>query len=474
MCRAIDRRSFLRASAGALPLVATAIRCGRRPSVDTVVVGAGLAGLRAADLLRRAGRDVLVLEARDRPGGRVHTIRAPLDEDLYGEAGAIRIPDRHQAVRALAVEHGLTLIPFESGNGVPVIGVGGRVARLPSELGGLARLLNLRPDESRQSPRALLERYAADLPSGLASPSAPPEAYRGWAAIDRMTWPEWLASRGASAGAVALMTLGGDSRALSALYVLRQFAMLRDVTQYYKILGGMDQLPQAMARALDGLIRYGAEVARLEQDARGVTVGYDERGERRSLRASRVIVSVPFSVLRRIEVRPAWSSGDRAIRTLPYFPATRALLQTRTRFWHELGLSGTSRTDQPVETWDASYEQPADRGLLAATVGGAIGRELAEVDDAAAVTRIANLVAATFPSVEAAFETGVVYRWAADRWAAGAFAVFHPSQMSLLMPDIARPEGRVHLAGEHTSAWMGWMEGAIESGVRAAEEVLAA
>ncbi len=77
-------------------------------------------------------------------------------------------------------------------------------------------------------------------------------------------------------------------------------------------------------------------------------------------------------------MRPALSEPKaRAVASLPYFPATRLLLQTKTRFWHAEGLSGTSRSDQPAETWDAAYDQPADRGLLAVTVGGAIGRELA-------------------------------------------------------------------------------------------------
>ena len=77
-----------------------------------------------------------------------------------------------------------------------------------------------------------------------------------------------------------------------------------------------------------------------------------------------------------------------------------------------------------------------------------------------------------FPGLPTNFEKGSVYRWALDPWSRGAFAVFHPGQMSSMMPDIARPEGRIHFAGEHTSSWMGWMEGALESGERAAREVL--
>jgi monoamine oxidase len=83
-------------------------------------------------------------------------------------------------------------------------------------------------------------------------------------------------------------------------------------------------------------------------------------------------------------------------------------------------------------------------------------------------------VSATFPRLPSAFDKGVVAAWAAEPWSRGAFAVFHPGQMSTMTADIARPEGRIHFAGEHTSQWMGWMEGALESGERAANEVLQA
>jgi monoamine oxidase len=405
----------------------------------------------------------------------VRTLRAPLDEALCGDLGAVRIPDMHRRVRDLAAAHGLNLIPFESGNGSALVGAGGVVARVPAELERLARALGLRADEAGLSPRALLLRYLGDLPAELDSPTAPADVFARWAELDAQTWPGWLASRGASPGAVALMTVGGDSRLLSALYVLRQFALLKDVGQFFKIQGGMDQLPRAMAAALGSRVRYGVPVVRLARERDAVGVAYLENGAAKTVRARRVVLAVPFSTLREIAIAPPFSADKtRAVIDLPYFPATRFLLQTKTRFWHALGLSGTARTDQPAETWDAAYEQLADRGLIASTVGGELGRAIARMTRADAVTNGVALSVATFPSMRAAFEKGSVYRWAVDPWARGAFAVFTPGQMSGMMPLLARPEGRVHFAGEHTSAWMGWMEGAIESGDRAASEVLTA
>ena len=106
------------------------------------------------------------------------------------------------------------------------------------------------------------------------------------------------------------------------------------------------------------------------------------------------------------------------------------------------------------------------------TVGGTLGRELAELPPDRAVARSVDLLVETFPRMRSAFDKGVVCAWAAERWSRGAFAVFHAGQMSTLAADVARSEGRIHFAGEHTSAWMGWMEGALESAERVAHEVV--
>jgi monoamine oxidase len=411
--------------------------------------------LRAAALLRQGGRQVVVLEARERSGGRVLTVRTPFDDGLVGEAGPIRIAGAHRAVLRAVREHRLTLVPFESSNGAPLDPAPGTTG--------------LRPDERGLSARAMLERYVGAVPDSLAEPAASDATYAAWREYDRVTWPEWLRQRGASAEAVRRMTQGGDSSALSALYMLRQFAMLRASSQLFKIAGGMDQLPQALTKALGDIVRYQSPVARISRAAGSLSIEYETAGRLERMTADRVVLTVPLTTLRQIEFRPRLSAAkEKAIAAPPYYPGVRILLQSRDRFWNRAGLNGSARTAR-AEIWDAAYDrQGPARGLLGATTGASVTGKT----DAQSLAFGVDLVADAFPGIRSAFEKGIVHQWAQDRWSQGAFVAFAPGQMTALLPELARPDDRVHFAGEHTSSWMGWMEGALESGERAAREIL--
>ena len=397
------------------------------------------------------------------------TLRDGLSVGLHGEAGPIRIPEQHRRVLDLVRRFDLGLLPFASGSGVPLAVAAGVRAR-PEQMEQLATRLAIPTADRGMTQGDLLQKYVGDLPASMGDPTVTSD--HAWAEFDRVTWPAWLQSRGAAPGSVKLMTLGGDSRQLSALYVLRQYALLREGT-LYKIEGGMDRLAAALARAVDAgtpVIRYGAVVTRVDPERDRVDVTYASGSRSSTVTASRVIMTVPGPVSSRIATA---STGLRERLTLlasiPYFPATRFLVETTRRSWHDDDLSGAARTDRPSEIWECAYEAENPGGLLGATVGGELGRALASRPRAEVVRLGADIVRDAFPSV--GVQRTVVYRWASDRWAGGAFATFNPGQMLRIMPAVSLPVGRVHFAGEHTGSWMGWVEGALQSAERVVEEL---
>lgn len=472
-----SRRQFLTLSALSLSAASHA-QTPRAPqgspsAAPVVIIGAGLAGLRAAEVIRAAGVPLLILEASPRAGGPVRTVRAAFDDGLRGELGALRIAGAHDAVRRSVRAHGLALVPFESAQGAAVSVLGGQRATSADD----ARrtwALDLKPDEQLLSQRALLERYVGALPADLGDANIPLASYDRWQEYDRLSWPEWLRARGASEDALKVLTLGGESSEVSALYVLRQFALLGTSSQRYKIDGGMDRLPAAMAAGLEERIVYNAAVVRIARVNGAFRIEYERAGRVEQQLASRVVCAIPLTTLRRITREPRWSREKEAlIEETAYYPVLRALVQTKTRFWVGDGQNGSARTDRATEIWDAAHDQLGkSRGILGAAVGGTAARLAAglSADDASAF--VVDRIADGYPSVRSQHEHTVIQRWQLDPWARGAFVAGRPGQMTTLLRHAARPEKGVFFAGEHTSSWMGWMERALLPGERAGREVV--
>ena len=452
-------------------------RPGSRKRV--VVVGAGIAGLVAAFELLRQGHEPIVLEAQHRVGGRVYTLRdfAP---GLYAEAGAMRIPRVHDLTLAYCDLFGLELRPFVMGNPRTLVHVAGQRMtmaeadahpdRLPFELAEHERGHSWTQlwDEATREFR---ERYEA---GGVGSLDGLLREY------DHFSIREFLAGRGFSEGAIELYGVMSFRESNMNAAVVEQLREIigRSFEDMQEIVGGMDRLPVAFYEQIKPYVRFGAAVSAIEQSDDEVTVHYRGPAGRFSVNADYAVCAIPFSVLREIEVvgRPFSRQKQQAIRELNYNASTKILFQVRNRFWEDEDgiVGGTTVTELPIRRiCYPSYSDPTDpRGtLLASYTWGQDALRWGGLSAQDMVEQALEDVAQIHPSIVAEFEVGAAHAWYQDPWARGAFALFEPEQQTRLQAAIVAPEGRVHFCGEHTSLYHAWIQGALESGIRAAREV---
>ena len=412
-----------------------------------------------------------VLEARPRPGGRVYTMREAFSDGLYAEAGAARIQDTHEFTLRYARQFGLTLDPFFPSDGARVTLVAGRRLTGPIDLKQIP--LEFSDDERRLGMGGSLTKYLFAHLGELGDPAS-------------ATWPSGDLSRfetsiadfcrrqGASAGLVSMIALGHDLEGMSTLQFLRDIALGASTKQFFKIRGGNDQLPKAFAATLAEKIHYGAAVSRIEQDDTSVRVVCQRGSSPLTLAGDFLICTLPVPVLRGVEIVPALSPSKRgAIDQVGGLAMARVFLQTRRRFWLERGESGWASTDDPIDVWDYTRDQPGVRGILGAYTSGRMARQITTMEPAARGPFVLEMMERLHPSTREHFELSASYSWIDDPWTLGAAAEFNPGQLSAHYQALRKPEGRLHFAGEHTSPWSGWMNGGLESGIRAAVEIQA-
>ena len=394
---ALTRRQFLRRSALAAAgagLANTPLARGattvilKGPAKKVLVLGAGMAGLVAAYELTQLGHDVTVLEARTRPGGRVHTLREPFSDGLYAEEGAARIPDNHDLTLKYVKQFELPLEPF-----------------YPSRLNAVRFDRGSRQEVPIDGfTDAMTQNYGEDL--------------------------------------------GGRPE------------------RWQKIKGGTDLLPKAFAQRLESKIIYGAPVLRIDQDAKARVV-FEKAGATRTMSADAVLCTIPFSVLRNIEL-PALSARKRdAIKRTHYDAVSRVYLQTKNRFWEERGLNGFAFTRGAIEIWQPTWSQPGPRGILMTYARPGEAERITGLKENQRVETTLKQLDGIFSGLRANFERAATKCWLDDEWSRGAWAFVGLTDFATAI----LPDGRIHFAGEHLSPWFSWMQGALSSGLRAVKEI---
>ncbi len=484
----IVRREFLKRSilaASALPTLQPAIfetnsdeirRVGAAKKV--IVIGAGLAGMSAAYELMQAGHEATVLEARTRSGGRVWTLRDNYPEGMYAEAGATNVFDNHEWTNKYIKLLGVAIDPMPPTSGASIYHIRGKRVIIKSG-SPVDWPLELKPDEKGLSRGALWAKYVVPALKELGNVEAADWPHPLLRRLDKISFAEFLRQQGASPGAAEILKLGladqlGDgAEAVSALNLLCEAAPRAVVKQAFFIRGGSDTFPKAFAAKLGDRIHYGLPVVKIEQDSHGVRVVCQQAGSSQTFSADYLICAIPFPVLKQVAVSPGFTSAkQQAIAQLASTSVVRVFLQTRKRFWVDEGLTGSATTDLPLMTaYDKAHYLPGTRGMLEIYAAGEKARKLAAMPDGERLNFSVKQMEQILPNIREHYEGGASVCWDNEQWTRGAYAWFKPGQMESFLPHFAKPEGRVHFAGDQTSLWPGWMNGALQSGHRAAREV---
>jgi monoamine oxidase len=447
-----------------------------RAEADVIVVGAGLAGLTTARQLQQAGHRVLVLEARDRVGGRVlnHSLGAGQAVDVGGQF--VGPAQRH--ILGLAAELGLATQPIFT-SGLTILEFAGK----RHSYRGIPRLSPLQLADSGRAIVAL-ERMARRVPLDA------PWRAAGATAADSRTLADW-ARRNVrtrlgrfAIGAFSRGVLACEPAEVSLLHVLfylrsaggfRQLTETTGAAQQDRFAGGSQLIAIRMAEQLGpGSVRLGAAVTRIEQTPSQVTV-YAADLEAAGRRA---VIAVPPALAGRISYDPPLPADrDQLTQAAPMGAVIKCLAVYDDPFWRYAGYNGQVASDGPAAQVTFDTGPPSGPpGILLGFVTAAEARRLARADPARRRAEVLASFARYFGPAAARPADYIEHDWTADQWTRGCYgAHFPPGTWTQFGSALRRPAGLLHWAGTETATvWSGYMDGAVQSGQRAASEVQAA
>jgi monoamine oxidase len=448
--------------------------------MSVVVIGAGLSGLAAARALVAAGQDVVVLEARDRVGGR--TEGGHLTDGTPIELGGQWIGPTQNRMYELVEELGLEWFRTHNDEGALLLDLGGKQSRMASHRGAMPRL----------GPFAL-----ADLAQGLArftrlanrisltEPWASPGAER----LDGQTFESWVRRNlrtptGRAYFHVACEAVfAAETSDISLLHALfyshsgTDFETLLSVdrgAQQDRIVGGSIRIAETMAAELGDRVRLGSAVSVIEQDDDGVRVAL-RGGE--IVTGSHVVVTLPPTLAGRLDYRPVLPSWrDQLTQRLPAGSVMKVYAAYDEPFWRDAGLNGQAASDRgPVKVTFDNSPPDGTPGVLMGFLEGNEARTWARRPEEERRTAVLDCFARYFGPRALRPREYVERDWMSEEFTRGCYgAHFTPGVWTAYGHALREPVGRIHWAGAECSpVWNGYMEGAVRSGESTAREVLA-
>ncbi len=443
-----------------------------------LVVGAGLAGLVVAYRLRQAGVAVDLIEARDRPGGRVSSVPQALGTGITAEMGGEAFDSDHATSLTLAEALGLPIVDLwsvapQAPGTVFWSGQYGDSAVLTAEFSARLR--------ARSSDLQVVQQFIATA-----------RVTRESAALDALSISAYLAEIGASpelqdfVGLAYTIKYGLDAAQQSCLNLLCFFRHQQDCEalfgygdERFYIRGGNSQLPEALAAEVADCLHLATPLAALVETAEGnyrATFGQGEAVTEQVY--DRVVLTLPFTVLRHIPLRVSLSTRKRrVIEQLGTNQAIKLITAYRGKPWRSHPSNGSVYTDLPLQhSWEASDSVFAeDDGLLVAYAGGQAGQNLAHMDLTVATQTTRDQLDRVWPGVAAAGLPGDGLRsaWATDPYSLGGYTCYRVGEWSAFLGSEAPREGNLFFAGEHCSqVYQGYMEGACETAEQVVWEIL--
>jgi monoamine oxidase len=439
--------------------------------ISVLVAGAGLAGLSAARALTQRGARVLAIDARSRVGGRVQTSREPFRYRQHAELGGDLIDESHTEICRLAAELGLEIARILPGSFAAVTDHAGR-RRIAGHRGWSDLAKALRPEV-----RALClaeQRWDSGVAAALAR-----EPVAHW--LDRIHASRPL--RDVATGLRGFFLADPDE--LSLLALVDQFADdgAPGGERMFRIVGGNDRLPAALAKGLGSRIQLRSVLRRVTLSADSVNASIEAHGRLQEARFDAVVCTLPATTLRDVVFEPALPEEQwRAITMVKYGLATKTALQFDRASWRKRGSPRAFGTALPIgAVWDGSEEQhaagrPRGRahpGILSLLAGGTASTATRRMLEQGGPPQIVREM--SWLDLSRATLLGwTSCSWELEDWSRGGYAYFDTGFPPSLRYALARPSPRLFFAGEHTSLrWQGYMNGAVETGLRAAEEALA-